>query len=304
MVSGQANGRMRGIMKKSKLALRNARDGYLLVMPLTMGFFVFYAIPFLIVVYNSMTKGMGYAKHFAGFENYSSLLGNAVFRLAFANTIKFLIIALPLIIVLSYAIAVLIKNQTKKHSQLKSVLMLPYIMPVVGTVLLIELLFAEAGVVNKALYTMGLPIADWLDTEYAFFVVVLLYIWKNTGYSVILLLSGLITIPEDQYTAASLDGANGWQLFIHITMPQMWYSVFFATVFSLINAFKCFREIFLVGGTHPDPSIYMLQHFINNAFEKLNYAKLSVASVLLFLIITVVFAAFYGWVMGKEAYKG
>ena len=284
--------------------MRNARDGYLLVMPLMIGFLGFYAIPFLIVVYNSLTKGMGYSKHFAGLENYISLLRNAVFRLAFGNTIKFLVIALPLIIILSYAIALLIKNQTKKHSQLKSVLMLPYIMPVVGTVLLIELLFAETGVVNKTLYTMGLPIVDWLDSEYAFMVVVLLYIWKNAGYSVILLLSGLITISEDQYTAAALDGASGWQKFMYITMPQMWYSVFFATVFSLINAFKCFREIFLIGGTHPDSSIYMLQHFINNAFEKLNYTKLSVASVLLFLIITVVFATFYRWVMKKEAYKG
>lgn len=290
-------------MKKSKLAMRNARDGYLLVMPLMAGFLLFYAIPFLIVVYNSMIKGVGNAKQFVGIENYIDLLGNAVFRLAFGNTLKFLLIALPTIVVLSFAIALLVKNQAEKHKQLKSVLLLPYIMPIVGTVLIVELIFAEAGVINKTLYTMGLPVVDWLNSELAFLVVVLLYIWKNAGYSVILLLSGLITISDDQYTAAALDGANGWQQFVHITMPQMWYSVFFATVFSLINAFKCFREIFLIGGIHPHTSIYMLQHFINNAFEKVNYAKLSVASVLLFLIITVVFAAFYRWVMDKEAYK-
>lgn len=290
-------------MKKSKLAMRNARDGYLLVMPLMAGFLLFYAIPFLIVVYNSMIKGVGNAKQFVGIENYMDLLGNAVFRLAFGNTLKFLLIALPTIVVLSFAIALLVKNQAEKHKQLKSVLLLPYIMPIVGTVLIVELIFAEAGVINKTLYTMGLPVVDWLNSELAFLVVVLLYIWKNAGYSVILLLSGLITISDDQYTAAALDGANRWQQFVHITMPQMWYSVFFATVFSLINAFKCFREIFLIGGIHPHTSIYMLQHFINNAFEKVNYAKLSVASVLLFLIITVVFAAFYRWVMDKEAYK-
>lgn len=290
-------------MKKSKLAMRNARDGYLLVMPLMAGFLLFYAIPFLIVVYNSMIKGVGNTKQFVGIENYMDLLGNAVFRLAFGNTLKFLLIALPTIVVLSFAIALLVKNQAEKHKQLKSVLLLPYIMPIVGTVLIVELIFAEAGVINKTLYTMGLPVVDWLNSELAFLVVVLLYIWKNAGYSVILLLSGLITISDDQYTAAALDGANRWQQFVHITMPQMWYSVFFATVFSLINAFKCFREIFLIGGIHPHTSIYMLQHFINNAFEKVNYAKLSVASVLLFLIITVVFAAFYRWVMDKEAYK-
>lgn len=279
--------------KKSKLVMRNARDGYLLVTPLMAGFLVFYAIPFLLVVCNSVVKGKGYTRHFAGLQNYIDLLENAVFRLAFLNTIKFLVIVLPLILILSFAIALLIKNHAKQYSRLKSVLLLPYIMPIVGTVLLVEVLFTESGVINRVLAVMGLPVADWLNSEYAFWVAVLLYLWKNTGYSVILLLSGLLTISDDQYTAASLDGANGWEKFCYITMPQMGYSVFFATVFSMINAFKCFREIFLIGGTHPHTSIYMLQHFINNAFEKLNYTKLSVASVLLFLVIGVFLMILY-----------
>ena len=211
--------------------------------------------------------------------------------------------ALPLILFLSYAIALLLKSHAKKHETLKSVLLLPYVMPVVGTVLLVELLFSEAGIINRGLYALGLPVADWLHSKSAFWVVVLLYLWKNTGYSVILLLSGLITIPEDHYAAASLDGATAWQQLRYITVPQMWYSVFFAVVFSLINAFKCVRDIFLIGGTHPDRSIYMLQHFINNAFAKMNYPKLAVASVLLLVLLTALFALGYRWVMKKEAYK-
>lgn len=290
-------------MKNSKLSMKRVREGYLLVSPLMTGFLLFYAIPFLIVLYNSVTKGMGNVRHFAGIENYSSLLENEVFRLAFGNTARFLLTALPLILALSYAIAILIKNQTKKHKQLKSVLLLPYIMPVAGTVLLIEILFAKTGIINTTLYTMGLPVVDWLHSDFSFLVAVLLYLWKNAGYTVILLLSGLVAISDEQYAAASIDGATAVQMFVHITTPQMWYSVFFAVVFSLINAFKCFREIFLIGGTHPDSSIYMLQHFINNAFEKLNYTKLAVASVLLFIMITMFFTAFYCWVMRKEAYK-
>lgn len=176
-------------------------------------------------------------------------------------------------------------------------------MPVAGTLILVELLFAQTGIINEGLYALGLPIVEWLHSEYAFAVVLLLYLWKNTGYAVILLLSGLITISDDLYAAAALDGANKFQQLHYITMPQMWYSVFFAMVFSLINAFKCFREIFLIGDTHPHTSIYMLQHFINNAFEKLNYPKLAVASVLLLIVITAFFALFYRFVMRKEAYK-
>lgn len=287
----------------SKNTERSAREGLLLILPLAAGSGLFYAVPFLMVLQNSFQRGTGRSREYVGIETYRSMLRSSVFRLAFGNTLKFLAVALPLILILSYAIALLLKSHAKEHETLKSVLLLPYVMPVVGTVLLVELLFSEAGIINRGLYTLGLPVADWLHSKSAFWVVVLLYLWKNTGYSVILLLSGLITIPEDHYAAASLDGATAWQQLRYITMPQMWYSVFFAAVFSLINAFKCFREIFLIGGTHPDQSIYMLQHFINNAFDKLNYPKLAVASVLLLLVLTVLFALSYRWVRRKEAYK-
>mgnify|MGYP001851136893 FL=1 len=137
----------------------------------------------------------------------------------------------------------------------------------------------------------------------AFWIVVGLYLWKNAGYSVVLLLAGLMTIPEEQYAAASLDGAGGFRQFLHITTPQMWHSVYFALLFSLINAFKCFREIFLIGGKHPNTEVYMLQHFMNNNFENLNYNKLSVSSVFLFLAVTILISISYGWVRRKEAYK-
>lgn len=290
-------------MKRSKASVRNMREGCLLTLPLLLGCLVFYAGPFLLVLRNSAFNGIGCSEAFVGLGNYRSMLNNGVFRLAFGNTLKFLGIALPLVLVLSFSIALLLKKQARKHETLKSVLLLPYIMPVVGTVLLVELLFSESGMLNGFLAFLGLPAADWLHSPAAFPIVVLLYLWKNTGYAVILLLSGLITISDDHYQAASLDGASGWQQLRYITIPQMWYSIFFTFVFSLINAFKCFREIFLVGGTHPHTSIYMLQHFINNAFEKLNYPKLAVASVLLLLLLSILFALSYRWVMKKEAYK-
>ena len=123
----------------------------------------------------------------------------------------------------------------------------------------------------------------------------------STGYAVVLLLAGLMAIPPDHYAVAQVEGAGRWQAFRYITMPQMWYALFIAFVFSLINAFKCFREIFLVGGEHPHPSVYMLQHFINNSFENLNYQRLSVASVLLFLVLTLVLGVCALWVLRKEA---
>jgi len=278
-------------------------QGYLLITPLLLGCLLFYAIPFILVIQYSLSTGSGGASNFIGFINYQDVTTNGMFTLAFGNTMRFLAAALPLIMVLAYAIALLMQKHANKHKLLKSVFLFPYIMPVVGAVILVELLFADSGLIPSIANALGLPLVDWLGGPAAFGVVLLLYLWKNTGYSVILLLAGLVTIPEEQYSAADLDGASGWQKFFYITTPQMWYSVFFAIIFSLINAFKCFREIFLIGGTHPNENIYMLQHFLNNSFENLNYAKLSVASVLLLVVVLVVFAVFYGFVRRKEAFR-
>ncbi len=286
-----------------KKRTREALEGYALIAPLLVGCLIFYFIPFLIVLSRSVSSGSGNSQRFVGLENFTNVINNGLFTLSFGNTLKFLALALPLILVVSYAVALLLKTQVQKHKVLKSVLLLPYIMPVVGTVLLVDLLFTETGIFNQFLVLLGVPTKDYLQSAGAFWIVTGLYLWKNTGYAVILLLAGLVTIPEDHYDAAELDGAGEWQKFRYITAPQMWYSVFFAMVFSLINAFKCFREIFLIGGTHPDDSIYMLQHFINNSFENLNYPKLAVASVLLLIIITIVFSICYRWVMKKEDFR-
>lgn len=286
-----------------KMKTKNAVTGFGLILPLLIGCLVFYATPFAMVIWYSLVKGSGHSQQFAGLSNYTQLLRNDVFRMAMGNTLRFLIVGLILILVISYAIALFLKNRVKKHQTLQSVVLLPYVMPVVGTVLLVDVLFSEAGLMNGLFELLGLPMQDWLNSEAAFWVAIVLYLWKNTGYSVILLLSGLGTIPEEHYAAADLDGASGWQQFLNITMPQMWYSVFFAGVFSLINAFKCFREIFLIGGTYPNDSIYMLQHFINNCFEKLSYSKMAVASILLTLAVSLLFVVCYRWVMWKEAYK-
>lgn len=280
--------------------MKKSLPGVLLTAPLLGGCLVFYAVPFGISLWYSLTSGRGASARFVGLEHYKSLLENDNFRLAFGNTFAFLAVGLPLIMALSYLVALLFQKQAGKYQLLKSVFLLPYIMPVVGTVLLVNSIFTQEGALNTLRSLLGAAPKDWLSGPESFWVAVLLFIWKNSGYSTILLLAGLVTIPGDQYESADLDGATAWQKFLYITTPQMWYSVFFALVFSIINSFKCFREIFLIGGQHPNSSIYMLQHFINNGFAKLNYARLSVASVLLLLVLLVFFAAFYGFVRKKE----
>lgn len=281
--------------------MKRAWKGYLLIAPMLAGFLLFYVLPFGQVVWDSLSQGTGKSQLFVGLENYTRMFQNDMFLQAFGNTLRFLGIGLPVILLLAYALALFLKSQAQRFRLLRAVFLLPYVMPVAGTVLLVDLLFSKEGLVNRVLLALGLPLADWLQSSAAFWVMLLLYLWKSTGYAVVLLLSGLLTIPAEHYQVAQVEGASPLQTFRYVTAPQMWYALFLALVFSLINAFKCFREIFLVGGEHPHESVYMLQHFINNAFANLNYQRLSVASVLLFLVIALVLGLCTLWVLRKEA---
>ena len=281
--------------------MKRAWKGYLLIAPMLAGFLLFYVVPFGQVVWDSLSQGTGKSQLFVGLENYTRMFQNDMFLQAFGNTLRFLGIGLPVILVLAYALALFLKSQAQRFRMLRAVFLLPYVMPVAGTVLLVDLLFSKEGLVNRVLLALGLPLADWLQSPAAFWVMLLLYLWKSTGYAVVRLLSGLLTIPQEHYQVAQVEGASPLQTFRYVTAPQMWYALFLALVLSLINAFKCFREIFLVGGEHPHESVYMLQHFINNAFANLNYQRLSVASVLLFLVIASVLGLCTLWVLRKEA---
>ena len=279
--------------------MRKSWQAYLFLAPLMLGCMVFYIISFVQVIQFSLTWGGSLS-----LKNYQELLlRNGSFVLAFGNSMKFLLAGLPLVMVLAYLIAILLKQQANRHKFLKTVFMLPYIMPVAGTVLLVDVVFQETGLLNRFLTLLNGAGVDWLNGPSAFWVMILLYLWKNTGYAVILLLAGLVTIPEDQYESAELDGATALQKFHYITTPQMWYAIFFALAFSVINGFKCFREIFLIGGQEPDDELYMLQHFINNTFKNLNYPKLSAGSVLLLAVIFLFFVVLYGFVQRKEQYR-
>ena len=281
--------------------MRRAWKGCLLAAPLLLGFLLFYVGPFAQVVWDSLSQGTGKSQLFVGLENYSQMFQNRMFLLAFGNSLLFLGVGLPVILLLSLALALFFKEQAQRLPLLRTVFLLPYVMPVAGTVLLIDLLFSEQGLANQLLLALGLPLGDWLQSPAAFWVMLLLYLWKSAGYSVVLLLAGLMAIPPDHYAVAQVEGAGRLQAFRYVTLPQLWYALFIAFVFSLINAFKCFREIFLVGGEHPHQSVYMLQHFINNAFQNLNYQRLSVASVLLFCVIALALGLCWLWVMRKEA---
>lgn len=276
----------------SARAKRQRRTAWLLASPVLAGLAVFFAVPFAITLWYSVTFGVGGAS-FVGLSNYAKVFRSSAFRLAAANTLRFLLVGVPLIMVLGFAIALLLQRKFAGTKLFRSVLLFPMVLPVASVVMVVDVFFAQYGIVNGWLESLGLPLTDWMNSPRAFWVLIGLYVWKNCGYNVILMLAGLNMIPTELYQTADIEGASGWQKFTRITLPMVWPSLFFVFVMSVINSFKSYREAFLLGGKHPHDSIYLLQHFLNNNFENLNYQRLSVAAVMLFAIIFALVALFY-----------
>lgn len=270
----------KNVRKLSPGAARQNRIGWLFVLPELAGVLVFYALPFADVVRRSFLQAAG--NRFVGWENYRQVLHNRAFLLAAKNTLCFVVVCLPLLLSLSLFVALLLQREKIGRQFFKGALLIPLAMPAASVVLLWKLLFDARGFVNAF---FGAKI-DWMNTGAAFGVLVFSYIWKNLGYDVILWTAALSAIPKSLYEAAGIDGAGPWDCFWHITLPNIRPAAFTIVVLSLLNSFKVFREAYLVAGSYPQESIYLLQHVFNNWFQELSTDKLSAGSVLLFLVIT------------------
>ena len=265
------------------LRRREALAGLLFAALPLAGFLTFYIIPFGITIQRTFTGGMG--AYFVGLSNYFSVLESEAFRLAAFNTIRFIGIGVPVLMALSLGIALLLNTRLKGADGFRAAYVLPLILPTASVILVFQIIFDTGGAVNYLLDSLGLNTVNFLRSGNIFWILTLLYLWKNIGFCIILTLAGLNQISNDYYDAAKIDGA-GWFVRVRkITFPLMGPTFFFVMVISIVGAFKSFREAFVLAGNYPHDSIYMLQHFMNNNFARLNYTRLSVAAVLTFMMI-------------------
>lgn len=272
--------------KSSKLSRRESLTGFLFCLPSILGMLMFFVIPFGITIYLSLTESMGSSK-FVGLKNYADVLNSAAFKLAAKNTFRFNAIAIPLIMAISLFVSLLLFKKLKGYNFFRTTFIFPLVLPVASVVLFFQIIFNETGLINNLLELLHIAPVQWINSSNSFVVLMVLYLWKNTGYNIILFLSALNSIPRAYYEAAELDGASQGAKLFKITLPLIMPYTFIIIVISLINSFKSFREAFILFGSHPDQSIYMIQHFMNNNFQNLNYIRLSVGAILIFLVIFV-----------------
>lgn len=264
---------------KEKIKCKNL----LFLLPSLIGVLIFVLIPFIDVIIRSFQNEV--LRDFVGIDNYKEVFNNIAFRLAAKNTLRFVLICIPLLLLFSLIIAVLIQRIYRNSEKITTAFLIPMAIPIASVVLIWNIVFNQNGLLNSILSHLGLGGLDWMNTKYAFWVLVFTYIWKNLGYNIVLWIAGLSSIPEEVYEAAKVDGASEVQCFRKITLPLLKPTLFTISVLSLINSFKVFREAYLIAGNYPNESMYMLQHLFNNWFRDLAFGKISSASVIVSIIM-------------------
>ena len=274
---------------------RMEKKGVCLAAPAVLGFLIFYVLPMGVTLWQSVS----YGGVFVGLENYRITFENHMFWLAVGNTLRFLGVALPLILVIALGLALLLAEKFPGNRFFRLILLYPMLVPVAATVMVVQIFLGTRGVLNTFLIQWGFSRQDWIYSSWAFLILVLLYLWKNTGYAVILLLAGLAMIPREYMEMARMDGAGRWKCLCYIRLPLLGPMILFTALISLLNAFKCFREAILIGGNYPHESIYMLQHYITNNFNNMNYMEISVTSTFIFLVIFIA-----ACILGRSFFAG
>ena len=260
--------------------------------PSFLGVAVFFILPFCVVVYYSVIDGVG-TRNFVFLENFIKLFQNSAFLLASRNTLRFSSYAVPLAVVLAIALALMLESCIPFKSQFRTFFLSPMMVPVASVVLIWQVLFNYNGSVNELLALFGAKAIDWLQSDHSMIVVILLFLWKNLGYNMILFMASLANIPKELLEVADVEGASEFYKFFAIKLRYLSPTVLFVTILSLINSFKVFREVYLLTGDYPYESLYMLQHFMNNTFRSLDYQKLSAAAVVMAIVMVALIALLF-----------
>ena len=275
-----------GGFNRSVKERRERRVSWIFLSPSLIGVCLFFVLPFIVVIYYSMIDNP--IRHrFVGFANYFRVFKNEAFRVAVANTLKFSIVAVPLAVGLSLLLAVVMEQKIPWKSRFRSFFLSPMMVPTASVIMIWQILFHYNGLVNIFLINLTGSKIDWLKSSYAQVPIILLFLWKNLGYNMILFMSGLANIPKDQLEVARLESATELQIFWFIKIRYLSSTIMFVTIMSLINSFKVFREVYLLTGDYPYDTLYMLQHYMNNKFAALDYQMLSAAAIIMFIIVSV-----------------
>jgi multiple sugar transport system permease protein len=232
----------------------------------------------------------------AGLSNYVDLFKNPAYFKALTNTFTFSAMYVPGVVIVSLFVAVLMDRKLRGISIFRTIYFLPAVTSAVATALVWNMIYGkDTGILNYYLSALGLQTVCWLCAKNAMVSVVIVNIWGAVGEGMIIFLAGLTSIPNEYYEAASLDGANAFQVFFGITLPLVTPSIFFQTLISTINAFQAYDYIYMMTRQgQGDSSIPVVVFSIyRNAWNFFNYGGASAQAIELAVLVILLMAVYF-----------
>ncbi len=280
-----------------KTTMKN-RHPYIFIAPALVILILFSLIPITIAFVISFTdldlKGLADWSNisFIGLENYTTLLTDTVFHKAIFNTLFYVVIGVPLVIISSLSIALLINyGKNLVFTIFRAVYFMPAITNIIAVAVVWGFLYnTEYGLFNYVLSLVDVDKVPWLEQPVlAKLSLIVLAVWKGIGINMIIFLAALQGIPNSYYEAARIDGAKRWQILIHITIPLLRYAIFFVTVTTLIGWLQFFEEPFIMTKGGPlDGTVSMALFIYQRGFQFSEFGYAAAGSFVLFIVIIIV----------------
>ena len=281
--------------------MSRSRAAWWFIAPAVIVLAVFFFLPVLGALVMSLTDFDLYALsdyhnlRFVGFENYGRLLGEPLFWKALGNTLYFVALGVPLSIGASLGAALLVDSRLARYRAFfRTVFFAPVVTTLVAVAVVWRYIFhTRYGFLNYALGGLGIGPIDWMgDPHWAMPAIVILAVWKNFGYNMIILLAALQNIPEDLYEAARIDGASSWQVFRHITLPGLAPVLLLVSILTITGYFQLFAEPYVMTEGGPLQSTLSVLYFMyEEGFKWWSLGRASAVAFLLFVLMFVVTVA-------------
>ena len=292
-----------GANRKMKLSTKKALVGFSFILPNFLGFFIFILIPVAFSFVLSFMEWDGFNEmQFTGLNNFIAIFNERNFRSALSKTIIFTIVTTFLTLLASLGLAMLLNMGLKFTNFFRSAIFFPYVASIVSVAVVWKLLFMkDFGPINQFLQMLGVSDPPgWIaSTQWALPAVMIVYVWKNMGYYMIVYLAALQDVPQELHEAACIDGATKLQRFLKVTVPTIMPATLFVIMMLIINSFKSFDLIFALTEGGPGIATTLLSNYIyNKAFISFNYGHTSAAAFILFLIIGAI-TIFQFWIEKK-----
>ena len=283
-------------MKKKGLNMEQKRNltGWAFLLPAALLIFVFCFYPMVQALILSFQKGTGSAVQPAGFANYARILKDATFQQCLFNTIFYFVIQVPIMLILALILAQLLNSPDIKGKGIyRTMIFLPCATSLVSYSMIFKSLFANDGLVNRVLSTVGIPTVDWFQNAWAArWVIVIALVWRWTGYNMVFYLAGLQNIDYSIYEAARIDGASPIQQFVHLTIPLLKPTILLTAIMSTSGTLQLFDESVNLTAGGPGKATMTLTHYIYNISfvetPKFNYA--AALSVFILVVVAVLSA--------------